>query len=88
MLDFTYSKDRHFFFSSFSTWATDDDFENGLKRFLRAYRSDACKIMRKGVRLPFNVYSVPLNKSACYKIENYMPRVDGVVLIAVLDAKQ
>lgn len=59
----------HFFASSFAEWRTDEDMGK-VVRFMKAAGYE------------FAVIWVPLPEKAHYKINNYVPEVEGCVLIA------
>lgn len=68
----------HFFFSSFSTWHTNVDFEKGMKTFMKAFRSDVKGLaIKRGSIHYINVWYVPVSETEHYAIRNYSPVVDG-----------
>lgn len=73
-----YGKDQsfHFYASNAGEWVTGDDLEDVLKK-IRKYSKT-----RTYGDLHFWVYYVPIDvKTAEYKIDHYMPQVDGAIFL-------
>ena len=74
MGNFVAGKEGHLFASSVAEWRTGTDLDKLVKA------------MKKG-GYPFRVIWVPLPPEAHYKISDYLPEVEGCVLIAKYDKK-
>lgn len=59
---------RHFFASSLGKWQVSDNLPDLIER------------MKRG-KMDFNLYVVPGDKGAEYKISNYAPVAEGVVFL-------
>jgi hypothetical protein len=70
-------QDFHFYASNAMEWFTGDDIESVLKKIRKSSKSG-----RYNNELHFWVYYVPEDiKTAEYKIDHYVPQVDGAIFL-------
>ena len=69
-------KEVHYFVSSFSHWVVDADLLKAINKHKREAGERGCG---------GNVFIVPLPIEADYKIDHYIPQVEGVQLIAYVE---
>lgn len=62
----------HFFASNFAEWKVGTDLPQLLKDITKSSRH---------LGAPFNLFYVPLDSAAQYKIHNYQPVVDGLIFM-------
>jgi hypothetical protein len=64
------TKPHHFYASSICTWRTNTNLEELIADMKQEGRS-------------FNVFYVPLDETAIYKIRCYAPEVEGVIYLGI-----
>ena len=64
--------DGHFYASNALEWQTSNDVEKLLKEMRR-------------LNQPFNIFYVPLPEAAEYRIQAYMPAVEGIIWLGFFD---